>query len=116
MRQGLDAVPPAALDDLGATLADGLIVLEWSAITADIHGNEESMSHYVVLRTHLSDIPPTDYDSIGFSVGTVFTDSLSGAGVAGTDYGYGVKAVDAAGNKSPASATVGEFDHLLHRE
>lgn len=116
IREGIDVVPPAKVEDLVASLCDSAIVLNWSPVTTDIYGNEEMVAHYVVYRDTLPDFVPASQDSMGVAVGTSFIDSICGVGDADRNHYYAVKAVDALGHKSVPSTTVGEFDQPLRAE
>ena len=116
IREGVDAVPPAMVEDLVAALADTAIVLQWSPVTEDIYGNEETVAHYVVYRDVTPDFTPAAEDSIGLSTGTSFTDSACGTGDVSLNHYYVVKAVDGLGHKGASSEAVGEFDKLLDDE
>jgi hypothetical protein len=113
IREGVDAVPPAMVEELVAALADSAIVLQWSPVTEDIYGNEETVAHYVVYRDVTPDFTPSAEDSIGLSTGTSFTDSACGTGDVSLNHYYVVKAVDGLGHKGASSEAVGEFDKLL---
>ncbi|MCK4597386.1 hypothetical protein KAU04_05070, partial [bacterium] len=113
IREGVDAVPPAMVEDLVAALADTAIVLQWSPVTEDIYGNEEMVAHYVVYRDVTPDFTPAAEDSVGLSTGTSFTDSACGTGDVSLNHYYVVKAVDGLGHKGAFSEAAGEFDKLL---
>lgn len=107
-----DETPPAAVQDLHATLAKEDVVLEWSAVTMDATGHKEIISHYVVYRGENPHFEAQPSDSLAGIIETAFTDS-GVTGLPGTDHYYIVRAVDLAGHKSAASETVGEFDRAL---
>jgi len=107
-----DETPPAAVQDLYATLAKQDVVLEWSAVTMDATGHKETISHYVVYRSENCSFTAQPSDSISAVTGTAYTDS-DVTGSPGTNNYYIVRAVDLAGYKSEASETVGEFDKAL---
>jgi len=116
VREGVDVVPPAAVEDLSASLCNSAIVLEWSAVTEDVYGNEETVDHYVIYRGTSTNFNPLSDDSIGLSMGTSFIDSNCGVGDVNLNYYYALKVVDALGYQSESSAKVGEFDLLLETE
>jgi hypothetical protein len=107
-----DETPPAAVQDLHATLAKEDVVLEWSAVTMDVTGYKETISHYVVYRSQNCDFTAQPSDSISGVTGTAYADS-GVAGTPGTNHYYIVRAVDVAGHKSEVSETVGEFEKAL---
>ena len=107
-----DETPPAAVQDLSASLAGQDVALQWSAVTADTAGLKEGISHYVVYRGENAYFEAQPSDSLAGIAETAFTDS-GVTGLPGTDHYYIVRAVDLAGHKSAASETVGEFDRAL---
>jgi hypothetical protein len=107
-----DETPPAAVQDLSASLAGQDVALQWSAVTADTAGLKEGISHYVVYRGGNPYFVAQPSDSLAGIIETAFTDS-GVTGLPGTDHYYIVRAVDLAGHKSAASETVGEFDRAL---
>ncbi len=114
--EGVDVAPPAAVTDLKAILCDATIVLRWSAVTEDLYGNEETVSHYVVYRDSVPEFDPMSEDSIGFSWHTEFIDSASGVDLVGVNHYYVVRTVDMLGHKSSPSGAAGEFDRQLVSE
>jgi len=105
-----DNTPPAAPQNLVASVAQSDIALSWSPVTQDTSGGQESISHYTVYRSEDSTSIPGD--SIA---GTTDTDYLD-AGTAGStasNYFYVVRATDSSGNESKNSDLVGEFDRNL---
>jgi hypothetical protein len=107
-----DATPPSAVQDLRARLAQGDIVLGWSAVTADTLGSKEGISHYVVYRSQDPGLEALPSDSLASVAGTEYTDAGAAGNPAANHY-YVVRAVDYAGLKSEVSATVGEFGRQL---
>ncbi|WP_224249391.1 lamin tail domain-containing protein [Hyalangium gracile] len=93
--QGADTQPPSAPGSLVATVASGSeIELSWQAATDNV-----GVTGYQVYRSTNG----SSFSLVGTSSTTGFADlGLSG----GTTYWYRVTATDAAGNESPASATV----------
>jgi hypothetical protein len=114
--EGVDIAPPAVVADLKAILCDSAVVLEWSAVTEDVYGNEETVDYYIIYRDTSADFVPLSEDSIGLAMGTSFLDSNCGAGDVNLNYYYAVQAVDAMGYESKSSEKVGEFDQLLERD
>lgn len=107
------SLPPAAVSDLTATLADSVIHLSWSAVTEDQGGNPIAVDHYTIYRQADPYFSPGPTDSIGSTAETIYDDSTSALKDTGTNHYYAVKAVDSSGSKSVASNTVGEYDKLL---
>ena len=99
--------PPEPIDDLSAQLHGGAksywgnIHLSWSE-SNDYFG----IDHYVIYR---STEPYLLGDSVGVTTDTTYLDA-GAVGNPNTNYYYNVKAIDLAGNKSPTSNQVGEFD------
>ncbi|MGH1564603.1 choice-of-anchor D domain-containing protein [Mumia sp. DW29H23] len=92
-----DTTPPAAPTGLTATATEGQIALDWADSTAT------DLDHYAVYRSGgaaalaAEDTPIAEVEESEYVDTTVEP---------GTAYAYWVVAVDAAGNPSPASATV----------
>jgi len=107
-----DSIPPAPVMDLTAILSQDNLVLSWLEVTADTAGSQEIISHYVVYRGEDPYFDPGPGDSIAGVAETTYVDS-GVAGTVGSNHFYLVRAVDAAGNKSANSRSVGEFDRLL---
>jgi len=106
-----DSAPPEAVTDLKASLAGDALLLQWSAVTVDTAGGPETVQRYVVYRGETADFVPSAAESLGFTSGISFADSVSfGPAI---NYFYLIRAVDAAGNRSAESSRVGEFDREL---
>jgi hypothetical protein len=103
-------VPPAAITDLSATLAESAIHLSWSAVTTDIEETPISVGHYVIYRSTDPDFSPGPADSIGSIAETFYDDSTPALGDTTVHHFYSVKAVHASGMKADNSNMVGEFD------
>jgi len=105
----IDQTPPAAAEDLGATLSGADILLVWSPVTTDTSGGPEQIDHYIVFRDTVAGGTPQD--SLAAVTDTCYLDP----GTAGdsTAYYYMVRAVDAAGQKSKSSQTTGSFGRAL---
>jgi len=103
----IDQTPPAAAEDLSATLSGTDILLNWSPVSTDTSGLPEELSYYVLYRSSSPTTPPAPEDSIAGVTDTFYTD----AGVVSNPQPlyYTVRAVDAAGNKSVDSQRVGAF-------
>ncbi len=108
-----DLVPPKAISDLSASLADTNITLSWSAVTQDTSGSAENLNRYVIYRDTTATFTPASDDSIGMAISTTFTDSSAAVGDVARNSFYRVLAVDDAGNSSELSNGVGEYDFSL---
>ena len=89
-----DTVAPGAPGTLGATGGAGSISLAWGAATDNV-----GVDHYEVYRSTSSGFTPSLVNRIATPSGTSYVDASLAPGT----YYYRVKAVDAAGNLSPAS-------------
>jgi glucose/arabinose dehydrogenase/PKD repeat protein len=89
-----DGEPPSPPGNLKATGAIGKVTLNWEASTDNV-----GVTGYEVYRSTTSGFTPSAANRIGTPSGTSFTDPVA----AGTYY-YRVKAADATGNLSNASA------------
>jgi hypothetical protein len=108
----LDSTPPQAVTDLTVFLAGDLLLLSWSAVTADTAGGPETVGRYIVYRGQAPDFVPTAAESLASTADLSFPDSSVYFSPMVNFY-YLVKAVDATGNKSAESVRVGEFDRDL---
>ena len=108
----LDAVPPESVDDLTVSLAGNLLLLGWTAVTADTAGEPETIARYIVYRGQAPDFTPTAGESLASTTGTSLADSTVYFSPM-VNFFYLVRAVDMTGNTSAESARVGEFDQDL---
>jgi len=105
--------PPAPVTDLTAALAGSIIRLNWSPVTVDQIGQPMVVDHYTVYRqTDPYSVPATE-DSLGGTAECFFEDAGAALKDPGTNHYYAVRAVSSGGEKSEASAAVGEFDTML---
>jgi hypothetical protein len=95
--------PPPAVTDLTIGLSAGDLLLAWSTPAG------ESVARYVIYRNTHYDFVPASEDSIAGTDATTYTD-VGASGSASINYYYAVKAVNASGQKSDPSNTVGEYD------
>ncbi len=107
------ARPPAPVTDLAAALADSIIRLAWSPVTVDQLGLPMVVDHYTVYRQTDPHFVPTTEDSLGGTTECFFEDAGAALKDPGTNHYYVVRAVGSTGEKSAASAAVGEFDIVL---
>jgi fibronectin type 3 domain-containing protein len=89
-----DTVAPSAPGTLAATGGTGTVSLAWSAATDNV-----GVDHYEVYRATTSGFTPSLLNRIATTPGTSYVDGVQ----APATYYYRVKAVDLAGNLSPAS-------------
>ena len=99
-----DATTPEEIDDLAIAVENDNIHLWWTEPSDDV-----GVIRYVIYR---NTVAHSLGDSVAGTTDTSYTD-VNAAGTAGINYFYGIKAVDAAGNKSEGSNMVGEFDQSL---
>jgi hypothetical protein len=92
-----DSLPPTAPTGVSATASGSNVALSWKASTDD-----KAVTGYTVHRSSRSGFTPSTATAIGHPSGTRFTDARRPAG----RWYYKVVALDAAGNKSAASAQV----------
>ncbi len=89
--------PPAFIDDLVLEKQGADLRITWTAVTTDIYGKDETVSHYEVYRDLTPDFIPSPFNLVGTEISPEFIDS--GAMQFGEpDYHYLVRAVDAEGN------------------
>jgi hypothetical protein len=108
-----DVVPPEAISDLSAALADTTISLSWSAVSTDTAGTDENLNRYVIYRDTTAFFTPAADDSIGMTAATGFIDSTAAVRDVSRNSFYRVLAVDDAGNSGGISNGVGEYDFSL---
>jgi hypothetical protein len=106
------AFPPAAVEDLKASLAGGSLALSWSAVTADTQGNPIVVDHYLITRSAVPDVDPGSGDSLAVTPGPVFVDTTAAVGDTAVDHFYLVRAVHTSGRRSAGSGRAGEFDRM----
>nr|MCU0225388.1 hypothetical protein [Acidobacteriota bacterium] len=100
-----DVTAPAPVAGLLAQRITDDVPLDWSAVSADVQGNAETVSFYRVYRGLTPDFVPDrsgGSNRIGTSVTTSFVDLGAAAGA--PSYYYLVTAVDTAGNESGSRA------------
>ena len=108
--------PPAAVEDLTATLVKGAVLLTWAAVTADTAGLPITVDHYTVYRRDNPGFTPQETDSIAGTAEIFYIDTAAAVGDTAVDHYYLVKAVGADGRHSAESGRVGEFDGAMVNE
>jgi hypothetical protein len=103
-------LPPAAITDLTATVADSAIHLSWSAITEDTGGNPLVVDHYTVFRGVDPGFTPAPANSLGSTSDTSYVDLTAAVKDTSVNHYYLVKGVDGEDRKSANSNTGGEYD------
>jgi len=108
-------VPPAAITDLSATLAEDAIHLSWSAVTTDIEETPIAVDHYIIYRGTDPAFSPGPADSIGSAAATFYGDPTPALGDTAVHHFYIVRAALSGGMKADDSNAAGEFDrHLIN--
>ena len=108
--------PPAAVEDLTATLVEGDVYLAWTAVTEDTAGLPLTVNHYTVYRHDDPGFSPQESDSIAGTADVFFIDTSAAVGDTVVDHYYLVKAVGTDGRRSAESGRVGEFDRAMVNE
>lgn len=104
-----DEIPPSTVTNIQAALQQDQLLVSWSPAS-----DNKGVDHYIIYRSIQPDFLPSGSDSIGATADTFYIDANSAIGDTLVNHFYSVKAVDGAGNKSAASACIGEFDrHLI---
>jgi hypothetical protein len=103
-----DQLPPSTVSNVTAEKEMDNLFLSWFPAS-----DNKGVDHYVVYRNVQPDFLPGGSDSIGATPDTFFVDTNSAVGDSLVNHYYSIKAVDGAGNKSAASAHVGEYDRYL---
>jgi hypothetical protein len=104
-----DTVPPRA-PDVSASLQNGVLRLEWPAVTQDVNGDPESIAFYVICRGEAAFFRAEPSCVLASVEATTYTDSTAGVGSGTVNHFYAVQAVDVSWNPSAESNRVGEFD------
>jgi|GEM_PF-872111 len=108
--------PPAAVEDLSATLVESAMYLSWTAVTEDTAGLPITVDHYTVYRHEDPGFTPQESDSIAGTIESFYIDTTAAVGDTAVDHYYLVKAVGADGRHSAESGRVGEFDRATVNE
>jgi len=108
-----EGAPPAAIDDLMATLAGSTIHLSWTAIAQDTLGNPLSGPDYIIYRNASPTFSPGPADSIGATADTFFVDPAPAVKDTSVNHTYVVHVADSTGRKSEDSNRAGEYDFAL---
>ncbi len=104
-----DKVPPLA-PEVSASLQEGILRLEWPAVTQDVNGSPETIAYYVIYRGASAFFRAEPSCMLATVEETVFDDVTSAVGSVAVNHFYGVQAVDTSWNPSALSNRVGEFD------
>jgi hypothetical protein len=104
---GSDVLRPAPVAGLVVDRAGDDVHLDWDAVTLDISGQPETISHYYVYRGTTPDFVP-DRENATNRIGSPATEEFEDLGIAGDgqDYYYLISAVDTAGHESNTAASL----------
>jgi hypothetical protein len=108
-----EGAPPAAVNDLAATLAGSTIHLSWTAVTRDTLGNPLPGPDYIIYRNADAMFSPGPSDSIGTTADTFFVDPAPAVKDTSINHTYIVHVTDSTGRKSQDSNRAGEYDFAL---
>ena len=108
-----DWVPPRSVDQTGSSKAGGALQLNWSPVTRDTAGCDETIARYVIYRGTDPGFVPDPEDSLGATGDTIFVDTTAAVGDDTVQHLYTIMAVDTAANRSAHSRPAGEFDRPL---
>ena len=108
-----DWIPPQPVDRPASSKAGEALRLNWSPVTRDTAGCDETIEQYTIYRSTDPDGIPGPGDSLAATGDTIFVDTTAAVGDEMIQHYYIIMAVDTAGNRSEHSRPVGEFDRFL---